>query len=284
MGRAASRAVEMHQIRQRPERGDWRLCWRALAVIPSRTTPEERSLSIFSALPEPVKRPLRPVVQFGRALKFHSAPLLGRKKRYGIAAGYRHREEPVYFDDLENADEWQREVYVAARDLMRANGLRTVCDIGCGSGYKLVHILGEFETLGIDLPDTIDRVRVKYPDRQWLAGSFDQVRIPEHDLVICADVLEHVADPRALMQLIVSIAARWVIVSTPDRALVYSRKEAARFGPPGNLAHLREWTMPEFREFVDPFVEVERHEITNREQATQMIVGRPIGEKRKGSR
>lgn len=233
-------------------------------------------MSIFSGLPEPLKRPLRPLAQFGRALKFHSAPLLGRKKRYAIAAGYRHRTDPVYFDDLENADEWQREVYLAARDLMRDKKLRTVCDVGCGSGYKLVNILGEFETLGVDLPETIDRVRAKYPDRQWLGGSFDQLRIPEHDLVICADVVEHVADPRALIEFIVSIAARWVIVSTPDRALVYSRKDAARFGPPGNEAHLREWTMREFREFVDSFVEVERHEITNREQATQMVVGRPI--------
>ena len=232
-------------------------------------------MSIFSGLPEPVKRPLRPVLQMGRALKFHAAPLLGRKKRFGIAAGYRHREQITYFDDVENADEWQREVYIAARELMRDKKLRTVCDVGCGSGYKLVHTLGEFETLGIDLSATIARVRAKYPDRRWLAGSFDRLRVPEHDVVICADVVEHVADPRALMDFVVSIASQAVVVSTPDRTLVYSKEDRCRFGPPGNEAHLREWTMSEFRDFIDPFLEVERHEITNQLQATQMVIGRP---------
>jgi hypothetical protein len=34
--------------------------------------------------------------------------------------------------------------------------------------------------------------------------------------------------------------------------------------------------MREFRGFVDAYLEVERHEITNRAQATQMVVGRPL--------
>ena len=229
----------------------------------------------LSRFPEPVKRPLRPIVQAGRALAFHAATLLGRQKRFSIAAGYRHREHIAYFDDVENEDEFQREVYLAARQLMRDRKLGSVCDVGCGSGYKLVHILGEFETLGIDLPETIARVRAKYPDRQWLAGSFDEIPVVKHDVVICADVVEHVADPVALMQFLVSLAASWVIVSTPDRDLVYSRSDRGWFGPPGNLAHVREWTAKEFREFVDPFLEITRHEITNEEQGTQMIVGRP---------
>jgi hypothetical protein len=232
-------------------------------------------LAIFSRLPESVKRPLRPIVQCGRALRFHSAPLLGRKKRYGIAGGYRHREEPIYFDDLENSWEWQWEVYEAAQAVMRTNKLRTICDIGCGSGYKLVHILGEFETLGVDLPQTIDRVREIYPDRQWLGGSFEELRIPRHEVVICADVVEHVADPHALLQFVASTATHSVIVSTPARELLYRNEQPGRFGPPCNLAHLREWTMQEFRDFVDQFLVVEQHEITNVEQATQMIIGRP---------
>ena len=209
------------------------------------------------------------------ALRFHLAPLLGRKSLYNIAPGYRHRSDIRYFDDTENADEWQREVYLTARQIMRENGLKTVCDVGCGSGYKLVHILGEFKTTGIDLPETIARVRHRYPERHWLSGSFDRLEPPRADLIVCADVIEHVADPDALMRFLASSGAQWIIVSTPERDRVYRGKGLCRFGPPGNLAHVREWTMQEFRAYASRFFDVARHEITNDEQATQTVVCRP---------
>ena len=202
-----------------------------------------------------------------------AARLLGARSLYGLPPGYRDRQTISYFDDLENEDEWQREVYEAARDIMRREGLRTVCDVGCGSGYKLVHLLGEFETLGIDLPETIERVRRAYPERQWVAGSFDEVQLPKADLVICADVIEHVADPDALMRFLTRMARGYVVLSTPDRDLVYDWRSPNRFGPPANRAHVREWNMAEFNRYVGRFLDIRRHEISNREQGTQMIVG-----------
>ena len=206
-------------------------------------------------------------------LKFHAAPLLGRKSRYGIAAGYHHREQPSYFDDTKLNEQWQWEVYLAARSLMRKHALETVCDVGCGSGYKLVNLLGQFETVGIDLPETIAKVRRKYPDRQWLARSFEELRLPKYDLVICADVIEHVSNPDALMHFITAIADKWIIMSTPAREVFYSKKSHYQLGPPSNAAHLREWTMKEFRSYVSRFMHVRHHQITNPQQGTQMVVG-----------
>lgn len=208
------------------------------------------------------------------AIRMRAARLLGAKSHYGLPPGYRHRSAISYFDDLENEDDWQREVYEAARDIMRQEGLRTVCDVGCGSGYKLVHLLGEFDTLGIDLPETIETVRRTYPQRRWVAGSFERVELPRADLVICADVIEHVADPDALMRFLTGIAKHYVVLSTPDRDLVYDWRSPNRFGPPANRAHVREWTMAEFNRYVGRFLAIERHEISNRGQGTQMIVGR----------
>lgn len=224
---------------------------------------------------EPARAIYRKLRERAFALRFRIAPLLGRKSRYGIAPGYRHRPTTLYFDDTENADEWQREVYLTARDLMREEDLKTVCDVGCGSGYKLVRILGEFETIGIDLPETIAKVRLRYPDRQWRSGSFESLQPPRADLAICADVIEHVADPDELMRFLASIGAQWVVISTPDRNLVYGGKGLYRFGPPANLAHVREWTQAEFNAYISRFMDVVRHEISNEEQATQMIVARP---------
>jgi SAM-dependent methyltransferase len=200
----------------------------------------------------------------------------GGKRLYDIAPGYCHRAAAAYFDDTANADGWQKEVYEAARNIMKKNDLRTIYDIGCGSAYKLVHILGEYDTTGIDVPATIDVVKAHYPDRKWITASFDDTSLPKADLVICSDVIEHVDDPDALMRFILNCAKDWIVISTPDRDLVYRPRLINKYywGPPINPTHIREWTMPEFRRYVERFVRIERHEITNHEQATQMIVAR----------
>jgi len=204
---------------------------------------------------------------------FSFAPVLGGRSRFGIHAGYRHRDHIAYFDDTENSDNWQREVYETARDLAREQGLRTVYDVGCGSGYKLIHMLGEFDTTGIDLPETIEQVQARYPDRKWLAGSFEALDLPPAELVICSDVIEHVADPDALMRFICRSTRKWVVLSTPDRDLVYGWRNGHRFGPPENPSHVREWTKAEFASYVGRFLKIENHFISNRMQATQCIVG-----------
>jgi SAM-dependent methyltransferase len=200
----------------------------------------------------------------------------GDEASYEIAPGYSHRVSGAYFDDTGNTDGWQKEVYEAARDIMSTNKLRTIYDVGCGSAYKLIHILGEYDTTGIDLPQTIDVIKARYPDRKWLSASFDNASLPKSDLVICSDVIEHVDDPDALMRFIVNCAKEWIVISTPDRNLMYGYRPLNKFyyGPPRNPTHIREWTMPEFRRYIKRYVKIERHEITNRLQGTQMIVAR----------
>lgn len=226
---------------------------------------------------EVVKAPMRTLREAGCALRFHLAPLIGRKRSYEIAAGYRHREDVTYYDDTDNADEWQREVYETARAVMLENGLKTVIDVGCGSGYKLVTILGDFETVGLDLPQTIQQVRRVYRDRKWFISSFEEMDLPKYDLVVCADVIEHVENPDRLICFIKRVAKDWIVLSTPERGLVYGGRGRSRFGPPANPAHVREWSIVEFKRYIDRFIRVERHEISNREQATQMIIGRAHG-------
>lgn len=225
----------------------------------------------------PIKSAYRAAREAGSALRFHLGPLLRRKPAYGIAAGYRHRDHVNYYDDTENSDEWQREVYEEARSLMVRHQLRTVIDVGCGGGFKLVQILGEFETVGVDLPETIKRVRMTYPDRFWVAGSFEEIDLAKADLVLCADVIEHVANPDALMRFIARVAKDRVVISTPDRDLEYKGRTRYRFGPPANRAHVREWNLREFGSYVAQFLHVDKHEISNRQQATQMVVGRVRG-------
>jgi len=211
--------------------------------------------------------------------RFHE--IAGSRQFYELPPGYRHRQEPKNFDDTGNEDHWQREVYEFAAALAAEKGLRTVYDIGCGSAFKLVHFLGSYDTVGFDVEPTVKILRERYPTRRWELADFSRA-LPSPDLVVCSDVVEHVADPDVLMRHIAGLNARHTVLSTPDRDLLYEEYDFHRLGPPHNPTHLREWNAKEFKPYVQRFFEVLDHRITNREQATQMIYCRSIPQARSG--
>lgn len=75
------------------------------------------------------------------------------------------------------------------------------------------------------------------------------------------------------MRLLVRQAKHRIVISTPERDLIYPERSAGWFGPPSNPAHVREWRMDEFSRFIRRFMAIESHTISNREQGTQMIIG-----------
>jgi SAM-dependent methyltransferase len=196
----------------------------------------------------------------------------GAEGRYCIRGSYRHRQSYSYDDDTALKDEWQREVYLRAAELMKTQQLATVYDVGCGSGYKLINYLGQWDTFGFEVPETLRFLRRTYPNRKWRSAAFSNHSHPPADLVICADVIEHVTDPIQLMNFILSVSRKWIVLSTPDRNLVYSRFSPHRLGPPANRTHIREWSFEEFGLFVRQHVDVLEHVISNRKQGTQMVV------------
>jgi len=73
-----------------------------------------------------------------------------------------------------STDEWQKEVYQLAAELADKNQFQKILDVGCGSGYKLIHQLGRFNTTGIEVDPTFSWLQKQYPDRNWLL--FDTVK------------------------------------------------------------------------------------------------------------
>ena len=55
--------------------------------------------------------------------------LLGAEPQYGIAAGYVHRNQVVYYDDSGNTDDWQKKVNEYAAALMRTDRLSSVLSL-----------------------------------------------------------------------------------------------------------------------------------------------------------
>ena len=178
-------------------------------------------------------------------------------KQYNIK-DYIVNKNPNHHDDSNFLDEGQKEVYQFCAQFMTENELKKVVDIGCGSGYKLVNYLSEFETIGVETEPCFSLLNVKYPDRKWLISgeeekSFNEYNlIKNNDVVLCCDVIEHVIDPDILLDYLISLNSKYYIVSTPCREILckgekYSPSYSQHWnGPPKNPCHVREWTMIEF--------------------------------------
>jgi SAM-dependent methyltransferase len=157
------------------------------------------------------------------------------------ATRYRRRATPEYPHQPVGAlrKQWQPDVYLAARALARAlpagrGGARRIIDVGCGNGAKLIALAADcpdVATIGIDRGANLARARARAPA---LAGS----------VVINADVIEHLPDPHQLLaQLRAAHAhAELILLSTPERHLTRGLRDP---GPPGNPAHIQEWTVRE---------------------------------------
>lgn len=169
------------------------------------------------------------------------------KVEFGIRTLYRHRRNNEFFDATGSQESWQKEVYEAAARSAEDANATVVFDVGCGSGYKLMKYFGKLRTVGFDVEQTVTMLKQKYPGRDWRCSNFT-ARIDEAaDIVVCADVIEHIPNPDQLMEFLSRIRFRKLFLSTPERHLVYGFDQS---GPPLNKAHCREWTMDELAGYV----------------------------------
>ena len=187
-------------------------------------------------------------------------------KTYYIKENYTARLDNKDFDDTKLTDEWQKEVYEYAKKIAEENNFKTILDIGTGSGYKLIKHFDNYNTLGIDIPKTVSFLKEKYPTKSW---SDQFVPTTGYDLLISSDVIEHLPDPDILLDLIIQCDPKLLVLSTPERNLLC---KIDHNGPPFNKAHVREWTMVEFYNYISSRFDVLDHYISNHDQATQVIL------------
>lgn len=194
---------------------------------------------------------------------------LYQSAQFEIKRGYTHRTTVVPHDDRGYEDSFQREVYQRAAYLMQEHHWQTVLDIGCGSGYKLAHYLGHFDATGVDFSPAIDQAMVDHPQHTWINAEDFIAAHHQADMIICADVLEHVEDPDAFIKSVISVRGwKCILISTPERN---KRRGRLHYGPPPNPAHYREWSMPELKRFIQRYSPVHTIEMINEQQATQLV-------------
>jgi SAM-dependent methyltransferase len=95
----------------------------------------------------------------------------------------------------------------------------TLLDVGCGTGALASGLPGDFRYVGVDVVRHLG-----FPaGRELILGDLDGGRIPcgdaTADIVVSAETIEHVENPRALMRELVRVTkpGGWVFVTTPNQ-------------------------------------------------------------------
>lgn len=192
-------------------------------------------------------------------------------RKFIIKKGYRHRKSYVYYDAIPLTDEYQNEIYEITHQYLVKYELNNVIDIGCGSAFKLLKYFDKYNTVGLEVTESYKKLINIYPDKIWInIDEFMAYSKLTGDIVICADVIEHVLDPELLLKQIKEINDfKYLFLSTPERDIV---RGFLNYGPPSNKHHIREWNGREFRSFVSLFFQIEKHLITNYADGTQLLI------------
>lgn len=188
-------------------------------------------------------------------------------ENYCIKPGYRNNavkpsaeldDGRTYWNERRIASSYhfQHQVYRLARKLGRERNARTVLDLGCGVATKLNRDFGDFpEIHGIDQPSVAELCRQLHPRGRYWGASLEDPNsvagfgIGPVDLLICADVIEHIENPGNVLEIIRKLTSpeSLIVLSTPERDALLGKNA----GQPGNKAHVREWAFGEFRTFLE---------------------------------
>lgn len=173
---------------------------------------------------------------------------------YALPANYSENQVRYFVDDVTQVlgVVFQPDVYSLALLLADLTGAHGIVDVGCGYADKLAAIHAQRPDLnltGVDFGVNIDHCRQQYDWGTWVDLDLERSQpIPAlRQIVVCSDVIEHLADPAALLETLRDCGALAILISTPARDLLYGRVHA---GPPQNPCHVREWNPDELREYL----------------------------------
>jgi 2-polyprenyl-3-methyl-5-hydroxy-6-metoxy-1,4-benzoquinol methylase len=155
---------------------------------------------------------------------------------------------------IEYSARYQHHVYLLAARIAAQNQYRVGLDLGCGSGTKAARILSKVlpEIILVDQPSSEKLAKKALPDANFVSADLETcefVMEAQMDLIICADVVEHLADPLPCINFARDHlkTTGTAIFSTPERDIL--RGPDCMTSP--HPAHVREWNATEFRALLE---------------------------------
>lgn len=170
-----------------------------------------------------------------------------------VQATYDADADVAYWSEarIASTGSFQYDVYRLAAELARG-GARSVLDIGSGPPTKLARLLPEaVEVDLVDQPNTGPIAARLLPRATFTAANLETIDFDlgrRFDLVVCADVIEHLVDPDpclAFARAHLAPAGR-LLISTPERDVLRGVTCRASIHP----QHVREWNRREFAAFL----------------------------------
>jgi 2-polyprenyl-3-methyl-5-hydroxy-6-metoxy-1,4-benzoquinol methylase len=155
----------------------------------------------------------------------------------------------------------------ALADLAQRSGARQVHEVGCGEGFLSTMLAqGGFAVRGSDISPSAVAIAQRRAAALGVPATFrvadlHDLRPPLDgaELVVCCEVLEHLADPPRALALLARLAQPHLIVSVPREPLwrmlnmARVRYWAALGNTPGHLQH---WSARNFLALLENHVEV----------------------------
>jgi 2-polyprenyl-3-methyl-5-hydroxy-6-metoxy-1,4-benzoquinol methylase len=200
-------------------------------------------------------------------------------------AAYNAEDSRPYWDEqrIKKSAIYQYYVYESCRRLILKYGFERILDVGCGPAIKTKELLAplvETVTL-VDQPSIAEIVLHGVPTNAcFVPANLESSEInlgKPFDLIICADVLEHIIDPNPCMQMIHRYLrpSGIAVLSTPERDNLHGIHNCA----PTNPAHVREWNQKEFLSYIkNHSFEIVQHKLLPSEKisAAKFFISRCI--------
>jgi SAM-dependent methyltransferase len=148
----------------------------------------------------------------------------------------------------------------AFEHLVETSGADEALEIGCGEGELSIRMAQRgLQVRACDMaPEVIHEARLRARASGtrvhfWSQRLEDMVGNPPAPLVVCCEVLEHLDDPEAGLDVLVELAEPWLLCSVPREPLwrVLNMARGRYLGDLGNTpGHVNHWSSRGFVNFI----------------------------------